>query len=85
MLNREKKYDIIVSRAVGELSKICVYALPLLKKGGYFVAYKSRKKDEEILKAENVLKIFNAKIVEIIEYSLPLEEQFERNLVVVKL
>ena len=41
--NLDGKFDVITSRAVSRLDKICEYALPKLKKGGYFVAYKSRK------------------------------------------
>lgn len=77
-----KKYDIITSRAVADLSKICEYALPLLKQGGYFVAYKSRKTPEEIEGAKEVLAKYNTKIVDIIEYQLPLEEVFERYLII---
>lgn len=80
---KEKQYDIITSRAVADLSKIADYALPLLKKGGYFVAYKSRKVQEEIQNASLVLKKHNAKIKDILTYTLPLEEVYERNLVVI--
>lgn len=31
---KNKKFDVITSRAVADLSKICEYALPLLKAGG---------------------------------------------------
>ena len=78
-----EKFDIITSRAVADLAKITEYALPLLKKGGIFIAYKSRKKDEEISDAKQVLKKYNAKILDIIEYTLPLEEVYERNLIVI--
>lgn len=82
--NLKEKYDIITSRAVASLDKICLYALPLLKKDGYFIAYKSRKTEEEIADAKKVLKKFNANIVDIIEYQLPLEENFTRNLVIIR-
>lgn len=82
--NLTDKYDIVTSRAVASLDKISAYALPLLKKGGYFVAYKSRKTPEEITAAEKILKKHGAKIVDIIEYSLPLEENFTRNLIIIK-
>ena len=82
--NIKEKFDIITSRAVAPLDKICAYALPLLKKDGYFVAYKSRKTPEEILAAEKVLKKYNAKIIDIIEYQLPLNENYTRNLIVIK-
>lgn len=80
-----QKYDIITSRAVADLSKICEYALPLLKKDGYFVAYKSKKVQEEIENAQSILKKYNAKVNEIINYTLPLEEVYERNLVIISL
>ncbi len=79
-----QKFDIILSRAVGNLEKISGYALPLLKKGGYFVAYKSKKALEEIEGAKKVLKRYNADVVDIIEYSLPTEEVYERYLVVIR-
>lgn len=81
----EGKFDIITSRAVSSLKNICEYALPKLKKGGYFVAYKSRKTPEEIQEAEKILKKFKAQIIDIIEYNLPLEENLTRNLIVIKL
>jgi 16S rRNA (guanine527-N7)-methyltransferase len=80
---REQKFDIITSRAVADLSKISEYALPLLKKDGVFVAYKSKKVDAEIDCAKAVMKKYNAKIINIIEYTLPLEEIYQRNLVII--
>lgn len=79
----DAKFDMITSRAVSSLKNICEYALPKLKKGGYFVAYKSRKTPQEIEEANSILKKYNSKIVDIIEYSLPLEENHERNLIVI--
>ena len=80
---KNQKFDIITSRAVAELSKICEYALPLLNKNGYFVAYKSKKALEEIENAKPVLKKLNSKVSDILEYTLPLEEKFERCLVII--
>ena len=81
--NIDGKYDIVTSRAVSSLKNICEYALPKLKKGGYFVAYKSRKTPEEIADATIVLNKYNAMIVDIIEYNLPLDENHTRNLIVI--
>lgn len=83
--NLDGKFDIITSRAVSSLKNICEYALPKLKKGGYFIAYKSRKTPEEIDEAKNILEKYKAKIVNIIEYDLPVEEKLTRNLIVIKL
>ena len=82
--NIKEKFDIITSRAVAKLDKIANYALPLLKNGGYFVAYKSIKTQEEINDAKNILKKNKAEIIDVIEYNLPLEENFVRNLIVIK-
>lgn len=81
---KNKKFDIIVSRAVADMAKISDYALPLLKQNGYFVAYKSKKALEELENAKPILKKHNAKLIDIIEYTLPLEEVYERNLVCIK-
>lgn len=80
---QNQKFKLIVSRAVGNLSKICEYALPLLKEDGFFVAYKSKKALEEIIEAQATLKKYNAKVLETINYNLPLEEVYERNLVII--
>lgn len=81
---KNQKFDIVVSRAVADLARISNYALPLVKKHGYFIAYKSKKTDEEIKNAEEILKKYNAKIAAIIEYTLPLPETYERKLIVIK-
>ncbi len=82
--NYDGKFEVITSRAVSSLKNICEYALPKLLKGGYFVAFKSRKAPEEIEEAKNVLKKYNSKIIDILEYDLPLEEKITRNLIVIK-
>lgn len=81
--NTNKKFDIITSRAVATLEKISEYALPLLKKDGYFVAYKSVRAQEEIEQAQAVLKKHKAEVIDIITYDLPLEENHTRNLIVI--
>lgn len=79
-----QKFDIIVSRAVADMAKISEYALPLLKKNGYFIAYKSKKAMEELEGAKLVLKKHGAEVVDILAYKLPMLEVYERYLVCVK-
>lgn len=81
--NIKGSYDIITSRAVAPLSVITKYAAPLLAKKGYFIAYKSRKTDDEIKDALPVLKQFSLNVAEVIEYELPLEDNFTRNLIII--
>ena len=66
------------------MSKISSYAIPLINKGGYFVAYKSKKALTELEVAKPILKKLRAEIADILEYTLPLDEVYERNLIVVK-
>ena len=79
----EKKFDIITSRAVANLGKIIEYAIPRLKNNGYFIAYKSVKASEEIEAAQPSLKKYKAKVLDVIQYDLPLEENHTRNLIVI--
>lgn len=78
------RFDIVTTRAVASLDKIIQYAVPKMKKDGYFIAYKSIKVQDEIKESQKTLKKCNAGIVDIIKYELPLEENHTRNLVIIK-
>ena len=81
---KDKKYDMITSRAVAQASLLIEYAYPPLKKDGYLVLYKSKNVDEEIEKAKPLIRKLHMKISDIIEYSLPLEENYNRCLLVLQ-
>ena len=59
-------FDCCVSRAVANLSTLCEYCLPMVKPGGYFVAYKTGTAEEEIKNAEKAIKILGGGKAEII-------------------
>lgn len=80
--NINQTFDYVTTRAVASLDKILKYAVPKLKSRGYFIAYKSQKFTEELKDAEKTIKTSGMKMVNIIKYSLPLEENFERNLII---
>ncbi len=80
---KDMKFDLITSRAVAKLDLIIKYALPLLKKDGYLIVYKSKLVEQEIQDAKQTLKKYKAKVVDILDYKLPLKEVFERNLVII--
>lgn len=82
--NFNKRFDVVTSRAVASLDKVCAYAFPKLNKGGYIVTFKSKKALEEIHLTEKVLNKHNAKVIDIINYDLPLENRFDRCLIVIK-
>ena len=77
-------FDVVTSRAVGKISKIVQYAYSLLNKGGYIVLYKSKLVNDEIDEAKNLIRKYKLKIEPIITYDLPLNENFTRNLVILK-
>lgn len=79
-----EKFDIVTSRAVAPLNVILEYAVPFVKVGGYFVAYKSKTANDEIVQAQKALKVLNCRLEDVIGYNLPLNENFERNLVIIK-
>lgn len=58
-----EKYDMCVSRAVAKLNVLSEYALPLVKKNGYFAAYKGLKIDEEINESRHAIHLLGGKIV----------------------
>ena len=60
-----EKYDICVSRAVASLDVLCEWCLPLVKNGGYFVAYKGENVSRETEDAANAIKLLGGKIAEI--------------------
>lgn len=64
-------FDLAVSWAVARLSVLAEYCLPLIKKGGYFIALKGSKYKEELLEAELALKILGGIVTAVEEVHLP--------------
>ena len=61
------EYDAVVSRAVAELSTLAEYALPFVKIGGAFIAYKSEKAESEAEAAASAITLLGGRIREIRE------------------
>ena len=68
-VNREN-FDYVVSRAVASLDTLVEYCLPFVKIGGYFVAYKSEKTEEEVKNSLSALSKLGGKIEKIEEINL---------------
>ena len=79
-----ENFDIVTARAVGNLAQISELALPFLKQGGNFIAYKSTKLAEEIAQAKNTIALLGGEIQEVFEYEINSDENFKRNLVLIK-
>jgi 16S rRNA (guanine527-N7)-methyltransferase len=78
-----EQFDLCVSRAVANLSSLSEYCIPYLKKGGYFVSYKSGNIEEELLNAKNAIAILGAKLERVDEFVIP-ETEISRSFVVIK-
>ena len=78
-----EQYDLCVSRAVANMSTLSEYCIPFVKKGGYFIPYKSGKADEEIAQARSAVKKLGGEMQDIIVKFLP-ETDVERTFVLVK-
>ena len=78
-----EQFDLCVSRAVANMSTLSEYCIPFVKKGGYFIPYKSGKADEEIEQARSAVKKLGGEMKEVIVKVLP-ETDVERTFVPVK-
>ena len=78
-----ESYDLVVSRAVADLSVLCEYALPFVKEEGFFVSYKSGSSDDEIKKASHAIEELGGEIDRIETFILP-ESDIERTLLFIK-
>lgn len=76
-------FDIVVSRAVANLTVLSEYCLPFVKKGGYFIAMKGTKSDEEINEAKNAIKKLGGSIEEVLEFKLPATD-YDRSIILIK-
>lgn len=69
--NRDK-FDIVTARAVTSLPVLLEYAIPLVKINGYFIPLKSNV-EEELLQSNKALNILNTKLIDEINFNLPIE------------
>lgn len=69
------KYDLVVSRAVANLSVLLEYDIAYIKTNGKALLLKSSNLDNEITEAKNALNILNCKINNIYEYSYEVDDE----------
>lgn len=78
-----ERFDIVTARAVARMSVLSEYCLPLVKKGGYFVALKGPKAEDELDDGKKALEVLGGKFIKDEELTLP-ESEEERTLVLVQ-
>ncbi|OOB78965.1 MAG: 16S rRNA methyltransferase G [Epulopiscium sp. Nuni2H_MBin001] len=74
-LAKQKQYrehfDICAARAVANLATLSEYTLPFVKVGGYFIALKGQKIEEEVEQARKAIKILGGDLEEIVDAKVP--------------
>lgn len=76
-----EKFDIVTARAVARLSVLSELCVPLVKKGGIFVAMKGSAAEDELTDAKKALSVLGAEFKEKHSFLLPVEES-DRNIFV---
>lgn len=75
-----EQFDICVSRAVANLSVLLEYSIPFIKKGGFFISYKSAMVENELSNSINAQNKLCCKLKKQIEFSLENDTDYSRNL-----
>lgn len=74
-LGKQKQYreafDLCASRAVAHLSVLSEYTIPFVKVGGYLIALKGQKLDEELEQGKKAIKLLGAEVEQIIDAQIP--------------
>ena len=65
-----EKFDLVVSRAVADLTPLCELSLPFAKFKGSFIAYKGSKGEQELLSAEKCIKLLGGKVDRKIDFMI---------------
>lgn len=74
-------FDLVVSRAVANLSTLSEYCLPYVKIGGYFISYKTD--ETEMEQANYAVNILGGELRKQITFTLP-NSDINRNLIVIE-
>lgn len=81
------QYDLVVSRAVANLSTLLEYCTPFAANNGIFAAYKSNKAETELENAGNALKVLKCTLEKMDKFTLGNSldnEDMERNILIIR-
>ena len=78
-----EQFDLVVSRAVANLSTLSEYCIPFVGIGGSFVSYKSGEVDEELDQSANAIELLGGCLEDVEEFTLP-DSDIGRSLVVIQ-
>lgn len=77
-----ESFDFVTARAVAKMSVLTELCLPLVKKGGLFIALKASNSNEEMKESERAIKLLGGKVREDIVCYLP-HEAGERHILLI--
>ena len=83
--NHREEYDFAVARAVSELSVLVELVLPLIKVGGYFIALKGSKGQDELKSSKKMLDKLGGEVYLVDEYELPESHERRVNIIIKKI
>ncbi len=66
-----ESFDIVTARAVASLPTLLEYALPFVKVGGHFIAYKGKNFKEELSNSKYAMDTLGGKLADLFKYELP--------------
>ncbi len=80
-----EKFDLVVSRAVANLSVLSEFCIPFVKKGGSFISYKSNDSVAEISQSENAICTLSGSISEVQNINLPFSDITRKIIIIDKI
>ena len=78
-----QKYDVVISRAVANLTTLAEYMLPLTKIGGMCICMKGQEIVDEIKNSEYAIELLGGEIETIDEFCLP-NSDMKRNIIIIR-
>ena len=78
-----EQFDIVTARAVANMAVLSEYCLPLVKKGGNFIALKGPKAEDELGTSKKALSILGGKTAAVKQLQLPQSTE-ERTLILIE-
>lgn len=75
------KFDVVTARAVANLPVLCEYCLPMVKKGGIFIAMKGPEAEKELLSSKNAVIKLGGRIKSSEKLQLA---DFERQIIIIE-
>lgn len=70
-----RSFDIVTSRALSTLEKFLALGEPFVKRGGYLVAMKGKREEEELKNSQGVMNALSLEIDRQVELQLPVFEE----------